>query len=370
MHFIDGILNYQRGKTTGIYGLVGFVLVLVIAFNFEFVWNFLGTLGIIDMFYKIDVFREGDLFYVAAGRFLLFVLGLLLICVVGILLFMVLFFVVSYASPFLLGVIIIVFFPVAFLLILMYGAYEYCVDAYKKYKDPQGYVEEKRKNKRLKDINKLRFGLDYYKEEKERKKYLRKKGEEAYEVWHIDEYRKRNDTLISMEQAYQNIRKLPSTEDSNFVLGVSYDREFYILLPSPIDVFNNSKLKNGEVYCELIKLNMKYNSKIKLNEWDISIPTQSNNKFQTIRLDEIEMFFDVNKSPLFKSAFKKYASNPDHYGRFAEESYKSHFLSKSILKERLKKAKDEEEYKETQNQLENHFLPNEDRINAILTGKE
>ncbi|MDR7074171.1 hypothetical protein [Fictibacillus barbaricus] len=86
---LNGFLGYERGRETGLAGLGGIIVTLVIAGNWNHILPILRALGIVDFFAKKGMIFEGEN-YLTAAYILAFFVKWLIIFVVLFSIFMVL----------------------------------------------------------------------------------------------------------------------------------------------------------------------------------------------------------------------------------------------------------------------------------------
>ena len=148
LHFVDSALMYHRGKQTGLAGLMGIILTIVIAAYWDQVlpiFKFIGVVSLLDSMGLIIDGAPSMTFYritVAA-----FALSLALMLIGSILLAITLFIVAITQNEFfqkiLIGLLFVVFFPLVLLywFILFLG---FIADKDEKRLDPKDYAERKR----------------------------------------------------------------------------------------------------------------------------------------------------------------------------------------------------------------------------------
>ncbi|WP_163537249.1 hypothetical protein [Gracilibacillus sp. YIM 98692] len=364
LHLIDGYLNYQRGKAAGFWGLIGFILVIVVALNGVQVFRFFEFIGVIDFLYNIGVFREGDYFYVSGARLALFILMLLGLFLAGTIIFGFLLMIAPVISPVLLFLIVILAAPLALLIAIPAIIVEWVGDMYLKFTDPAAYKEKKRLQINKPVIESMRYGLFH----KEQKKSRRKKN-----MLNVSNHTKSDkvDNKISYEEAYQRVNRLPTIGDENFVVGVGYDRKIYMILPGPIDAYQFGWTEPGEVRCEEIDVRIKYNKDKLEKDWDINLDNNNPDKYffevQKKHFNEFEFFLDLNNINAFKNKFLSYVRNNTFFkDNYVKKTQKIHFSSKNHLLEILYNAKDDDEYNNALEDLNKHTLPNEDIVKMLM----
>lgn len=378
LHLIDGYLNYQRGKAAGFWGLMGFVLVIILALNGVQIIRFSEFIGFNDFLYNIEVFREGDLFFIATWRFVLFIIGILLFIVIAITIFMLLFMLLAHSGPIMLiliGLLLCIVTPFVLVLLTPIFLYEFVRDIYFRLKDPEGYKEEKRLQKNSGKIEQLRFGLYYHEKEKNRKKIQKKLGNNAQEALNITTEHEDHDTLISSSEAYKHINRLPINGDYHFIVGVTYDREFYMILPGPINAYHLGRIEPGEVYCEKLDIKTKISTDMKVKEWNVDISIDNSDLYVSdipkIPFSNFELFLDLYKVLDFQRAFEQYGKYSGIYDqKYVMKTQKGHFFARTELLNTLYTTETNDDYTKILEQIENHTLPNESEVRNILESQE
>lgn len=244
LHIADSAIMYRRGKQTGLAGLIGIILTLVIASNWDKVLPVLEFLHIVSLLDSMGLIVEGApemtfLRIVMAAYSLsisAMVFGTILIAIIFT------FVIFTHSEVFtklIIGIAFIAFFP--FVLLYWTGLLiQFTIDRKEKRKDPEGYAERKRL-----EINKdvieyfINAGVDEEKKrlEKERDKQFYRviRGKEPDEnMPDMDEKFQVKNNVLTFDEAYNRLNRLPTLGDYFFILGVTYERELCILIPKPV----------------------------------------------------------------------------------------------------------------------------------------
>ncbi|WP_430788383.1 hypothetical protein VBD025_00825 [Virgibacillus flavescens] len=338
LHFADSALQYSRGKQTGLWGLMGIAIaILSVATWDDFIQPTFEFLGIVSLFDNLGlVVKDAPglttfkiLIAILAFYFAIIVIGLV---IAGIYITL---FTIS-ENPFgkfmLKASLYLIFSP----FVLLYKLCQligWCIDASERRKDPVAYEE-------------------------------RKRIEKNYEVI---EYMKNEGNVISYEEAFNRLNRLPSKGDHFFLVGITHERDIYMLLPRVLDTIGFDK---GEVFCEKVKINLKkqYINKeiIKEIEPKIIVDNIYNDSYKIPRIDFTNFVHLIDPSPIkeLNSAFSGYG-NSSLYLDYVQYIQNQFFNRKDKLLEELVNEQTNEQYNNTLKEIQPYHASNEDIVRMI-----
>lgn len=391
IHFVDSALMYHRGKQTGLAGLMGIILTIVIAAYWEQVlplFKFIGVVSLLDSMGLIIDGAPGMTFYrimVAA-----FALSLALMLIGSILLAITLFIVAITQNEFfqkiLIGLMFVVFFPLVLLywFILLLG---FIADKDEKRLDPKGYAEKKRLAINKDVINYfINAGIEDEKKrlERERDELFTNviNGKEPPEKRpNLDEEIMVQNNVLTFEEAYNRLNRLPTKGDYFFLLGITYERELCILIPKPVapkclpifndpDTFVGEKIKlTGSMKDGKFQLD-KHKEYIRKTDYPDTLSSNNvdfdpfRHTFTYFKYDEIETYVDLSKAKEIHPKLKFYMYYK-HFIHFIEEQQNLYFSGKEYLKQQISDATNKEDFDHFVSEIKKYNASNEGAVQYI-----
>jgi len=195
LHFADAALQYYRGKQTGLWGLVGIALVIIIATAWDYILPVFEVLGVVALLDKMGLIYEGSPGMTAYRIFVAFILLYICLIIVGLVLLAVFSIVMMVSQSkigqgLLIGAFFLVFFP----FVALYGIVRllaFMGDKKEQKQDPEAYAERKRleKNKQVIDYL-ITAGV-----EEEKKNIIRQREKECEKLWEKFQYDKAKEIM-------------------------------------------------------------------------------------------------------------------------------------------------------------------------------
>src|SRR5690606_29364632 len=368
LHFADAALQYYRGKQTGLWGLFGIALAIVIAAVWDYIVPVFDAIGMMSLLNKMGLIYEGSPGMTTYRIFVAFILLYICMIIVGLALLAVFSIVMMVSQSkigqgLLIGAFFLVFFP----FVALYGIVRllaFVNDKKEQKQDPEAYAERKRleKNKQVIDYL-ITAGV-----EEEKNKVLRQREKECEKLWEKFQYDKademmnvplevKKDNIISFEEAKNRLNRLPTIGDYFFLLGVTYERDIYLLVPRPQyppyrhDKFVGEKsiliggikyqTKEREFFIDIDKSTFdreyEYPKIDKINYFD-----HTRHTFKEIPFNEFELFIDPARCG-FDRDFRAYLQYA-HFQYYVENELDLYFLQKRNLKNKINNAQTKEEF--------------------------
>jgi len=395
LHLADAALQYYRGKQTGFWGLVGIFLALLIGASWDYIYPLFEKIGLVQFLKNIGLIHDNApylsaLYIIIAGTLLCFAIAISLIIVMGIGLGLVALLETKKGNYIILAIICVICSP----LLLIYGIVKvsrWMNEKIQQKKDPEGYAERKRleKNKDVIDYL-IHVGVE---EEKERIKKEREKR--YYEALispildtpdiDLEEEIVVRDNKLTVEEAYHRLNRLPTEGDYFFLIGVSYERDLYLIIPRPVrpGVLRTPNTFVGEKWFLKVKtevLNEKppYQTRLVIDtknshfdrdtDWPLFYQSTwfnpSYHNLNEYSIDMFEFFIDPKRCKEIMQVCKGYL-HYYHYRYFVECEQKSYFLRKRKLEELISNAKSEEEFNQYVEEIKQFNASNEDVVKLI-----
>jgi hypothetical protein len=290
INLINAHLSYERGKQTGIPGVIGIIGTIGILYYWERIYPFLDFLAIPSLFKNLGLVGEtplGTIGYILAACLTLSIITVGLFLVAGIALLGVgLISNISQSSkskPFINFFIQLFLFPFRLF---------FSVLTLLKVKDRNEYEQAKRYKVNKEEFDFLCYN-GIYKSKAEWKRALKENGGMPIT------------NEISKEEALTFLNRLPAPPASkgltrvSFLVASTFDRKFYILFPTPT-VAMEKMLKSGMVYAHRFTLDepfidqgLRNYKKITYGDYDV---------MTTIPVSAIECYFKVEHLPLFSNS--------------------------------------------------------------------
>ncbi|WP_078557222.1 hypothetical protein [Bacillus alkalicellulosilyticus] len=356
MHLADSTLQYIRGKQTGFWGIIGIFLAICIVIMWSDIKPVFVTIGITPLLDQLGIIHPDDpgvtgfkIFLLLIGvQVVLFIFGFIAITIFamvgGI-------FDTKVGDYLQIGCAILVFLPILIPIAFLYGLAQiplYLHDRKLKRQDPDGYAERKRLEKNKNVIDQLIS----------------------------DGCSEEESNILSYEDGYEELDRLPSRKEFNFLYGIGYDREIYLLLPRPLSV---KEWYYDNILCEKLDVVI-YNPNIhkpmtggyyEPKKFRISINNENREEkfgeylghdIPIIPINKIEFFIDPSKSSdLFN--FSQYYAKSLCYIEYVK-SFQSHFftLKNNIIRKLTTVENTDEEYSNLYNELVTLHACNEEDV--------
>ncbi|PGT80571.1 hypothetical protein [Bacillus sp. AFS040349] len=381
LHLADSALQYYRGKQTGLWGLVGIALALVVFRFWDSIAPIFEFLGIVSLMDKLGLIHESSGVLTAyrifwafiAFYFLLVIVGLILLGIVSLLAIIsqnqvgkVLFKIAVY----------LMLFPI-FTIASLNSLYLYSKDKKEQKRDPELYAERQRLAKNHEVIEIIR--LSGVEEERKRKQDERdiddweltfdKKGFPIFTPPEVDV----EDNEISFEDAFNRLNRLPTKKDYFFLIGVTHERDIYMLFPRPFKA--NGVGHEGKVFCEKLdikKFDERFDKPVSIFNVPKEMIVKNADRTNTRNLNELyckdwsefELLFDPNRSKDLLKKFESYTTN-SIYGIYVDYILDEYFNRKNFIIEELKKEMNKERFDSLLAEVQTYDAGNEDVVKII-----
>lgn len=340
LHFADAALQYFRGKHTGIWGLIGlFVAFMAVAF-WDLIQPIFEFLGVVKFLEKLGLIYEGapeitfyKIFLALIALYIFIVIGGIIL--LGVFAILMIVFQGKFGEKLLLAIIDLVFLPI----IGIFNLFELISNLIHRIVDPKGYAERKRISKNYGVIETLKY----------------------------DHAKDGDDNLLTIEQAKDYLNQLPIIGESKdaFLIGITYDRDLYILFPKPINL--NSFSKAGEYVGEPVNMKLQVNrdrtksiiSDVPKHEYEISFDVLD--KGPKYDLSEFE-YIVIPRHQDVKEFLESF-SNSELYRMYTGFTQNDFFYYKRNLLKELNQAElGSEQYEELFKKLEDYVVRNERKV--------
>ncbi|MDC3424265.1 DMT family transporter [Aquibacillus sp. 3ASR75-11] len=354
LHLADSALQYHRGKQTGLWGLMGIVIAFLVVAFWDLIQPVFEMLGIVSLLDRMGLIYE-DAPAMTAYRILIAFLALyLILIIVGAVLLAV------YAAIFaisqnktahkILKISLYLIFSPVLIVIGLGRLYLHMKDKKWKKEDPHGYAEVKRLEK----------------------------NRDVIEIMKYEGCEEGKSNILDHKEAYQRLNRLPTEGDHFFLIGVTYDREIYMLFPRPLDI--KTSMYSGYILAEKVRVK-KYNHLTdkpigQLEREPISlvcrfIRTDWNPKEMDVlptSLSDYEFIIDPKHSEDLIVALKGFATAKP-YSLYVYMVQSHYFNSKDRLMNELKKEDiSKEEFDGAVRKLKDYNVANEDIVRYIWEG--
>ncbi|HEO8421590.1 MULTISPECIES: hypothetical protein [Bacillaceae] len=224
--FLNGFVQYRRGKQTGLAGLLGLIIFVLAVYRWDITYPILESLKIIDFFDNLGLIYEGEpgttlyaimLFLSRAAIVIMFFLAVALILS----LFLMIIGSSKLGQNLLAYVVLVIMTPLAVLWIIGYEILHLLGFRTKKEKAEESYENWHQET----------FGehSDRYKEEQLKYEESRLSPSDLL---------KKYCTTYYIEDTISQLNRLPMFGDTVFMLGETYDGSLYILMPDPLLKYN------------------------------------------------------------------------------------------------------------------------------------
>lgn len=190
----NGALQYHRGKQTGLAGLMGIIIALIIVFQWDSILPVLEALGIVDFLDRYGLIYEGEGYLTGYVLFMIAFRAAILFCVlIAILLVFAMIIGIVFSSD--LGV------KIAITVVgLLLSPFMFIYFMYDHFTTPKAIKEER------------------YRQAMESKKPVVELLRESFE-------------LIDKDTAKAHLNRLPTTGDYHFLLAITENEEIFAVLP-------------------------------------------------------------------------------------------------------------------------------------------
>ncbi|WP_209124402.1 hypothetical protein [Alkalihalobacillus sp. BA299] len=384
-------LAYDRGKETGLAGIVGIIVVLACIALWGYirpVFEFFGVMNLLDSLGLIHPEEAGMTWFRLLGGFLAFY-------VIGIIIFLSLLFLVflfsaissskfgkwlekTFALTFFI-VLISPLFVIAIPLFILVGIIE-CVSYIK---NPTEYKEKRKEKKRL-NTKKIELQLTSELGIKEQPKQtptydLTKElvaqaqadiRGETYTPTPKEKPNYKEDNKITFEEAFQRLNRLPMHGDYRFLIGVTYDRKFYILLPKPLNLAYPRKdvFRAQEIIVNHQLKQLEKGQKITQGEYELVIPNVRSN-FENLDYYKIEHYFDIGDAPVYVKQFKNIRLN-EPYRMYVNDIQFEYFAKKESLINSLMDPNQKDTYDKNLKEFNELIVGNDEVVSLIRNGNK
>ncbi|MEI2356257.1 hypothetical protein [Mesobacillus zeae] len=349
----NGVLQYHRGKQTGLAGLAGIAIALLIAWNWGDIVPILDKLGIVSFFDNLGLIYEGEggltgfailMFFVRVSIFFILVLSALIV--------LALIFTLVFSSD--LGVrlaLTIIFLVLApFLMIWLI------------FIDP---IINKKKNK-LEAIDEAYLSEEIEEQLHNPLKQLLLEAEE-----------------IPKEQAYNRLNRLPTVGDNLFLLGLTKDNTLYMITPRPLHFEWYGYFKQEDF--SGVPISIKYQDKRIKNEPNVNrfeielLPVEDRGIYEieaakgvsctmSFPKNKIVKFYKTNDIELVK-VFEKFASS-DNYKDYCKSIQNHYFIVKDAILNRISNELNKVEFEELVERVKQFDAINEDIVRLMWKSEQ
>ncbi|MGN8845229.1 hypothetical protein ACTNDN_20715 [Niallia sp. HCP3S3_B10] len=224
--FLNGFVQYRRGKQTGLAGLFGLLIFFLAVYRWDITYPILESLRIIDFFDNLGLIYEGEpgttlyaimLFLSRAAIVIMIFLAIALILS----LFLIIIGTSNVGQNILAYLVLAIMAPLAVLWMIGYEI-AYCF----------GYRTKKEKA----DEEYEKWHQETYGDHSDKYKEEQLKYEESR--LSANDLLKKYCTTYFIEDTISQLNKLPMLGDTIFLLGETYDGKLYILMPDPLLKYN------------------------------------------------------------------------------------------------------------------------------------
>lgn len=369
LNVADTSLQYFRGKQTGLWGLVGIFLFYLTYRLWEQIQPAFEVLGVVTLLDSLGLIVKDGSELTAYKIFLASIFGCFLFAIAfGILMAIVSSVLIITQNEFgqkLMRVsLLIIFSP----FVLLYGltmGYKKTLELKEKKRDPEAFFEKKRQEKDRDIIDYLlKAGVE---DHNNVKRYRRRKELDNLKETSWDAYfeqseipiTEKEDNLVLFEKAVKDLNRLPTVGDKGYFLGVTFDREFYFLLPRPVssslsngsDHFIGDKIYlKGEKYRDKSAINNKVINKFRVNgKFERNVFYRSGETpvsydgLSEIPHSDIEFIIDMNEIEELETIMNNYRRTFS-YETYVKNEQDNYFNRKEYLKKMISSAETKEEF--------------------------
>ncbi len=358
LSLVSAKLHYEGGKSTGLAGLLGLGVALLIAFNWSIVKSILDFVGVTALADKLGLIHP-EAGYLTFIRIIGGILGAYLIVIVFTLIVCALLWFVctvlnsrlgdllGKAMEWLVIALVVSFFAIICSPVLIPGYIFIGITHIIRFiKNPKQYKAEEKEKRRL---NKNAVELELtrttgIKELTEEQLDTNRMGkllnedliEKGLDPFPITVQKESNE--ITIDKTINRLNRLPMPGDYKFIVAVTYDREFFALAPCPRYINNI----DNSIYFWGVKIyvDAKTNTQTHENELIVDFDLKA---FDMIEADIFEHYFDVSDSKEYNQTFRSIRIN-DPYKDFVKKTYERYFSHVNYLKQDMEEKSQKGEY--------------------------
>ncbi|QCJ45504.1 hypothetical protein FAY30_26560 (plasmid) [Bacillus sp. S3] len=333
----NGVLQYHRGKQTGLAGLMGIVVALIIVFQWDNILPILDAMGIVDFLDKHSLIYKGEgyltgyvLFKLAFKASLLFVAALACLLVIAMIITM-------FSSSEIGGKITLaIFIVISFPFLSIYFLYDAITT-------PKAVKEER------------------YRLAKERNKPVIEVLKESFEV-------------IDKESARARLNRLPTTGDYHFLLAVTENEDIFAVLPrarywmeNPVIKLKVEKYDEKKDKASFGQYQVKQ-FKVTYDHGDYNEKLQYDVLQSKLNLDDEEVVYILKPEHDFNHVFK-WITNSLGFKTYTNEQIKTYFKRKQNLLDAISKSETQEDFDRYVAVIKEMDASNEDIVKIMLDSR-
>lgn len=331
----NGALQYHRGKQTGLAGLLGIVVALIVAYQWDRIFPILNAVGTVDFFKSSGLVYEGEAGLTGLAIFM-FVFKLTILFVVTLILLMFITLILTFvfsnektALAIMMPVIYIVGFPFA----IVYGLYQ------------------------------VIFNRKKHIEEAERRRLLGTPQDQLLREHSLE---------IPREQALARLNRIPTLGDDLFLLGLTEENKLYMLLPRPIN-FETGKYDAGDIEAVLLSVEKYDPLKYKKKSMFEILPKQFFVRFDIqdriiIPSSKITQFLHSESEDVLRS-FKNYRFTLE-YTDYVKSTQSEYFKTKETILKNLKNTTENRIFDNLVNRMKMFNANNEDIVKMMIDSEK
>lgn len=346
---------YDKGKETGLPGFIGIIVAVIVSIGCIMFWDYikpiLEFLGVINFLDSLGLIYHGD----PGLTWLRIIGGILSFYIIAIVIFLILMLFLAILVSFistklwkkLSFLLVMAFFwtlvtPIYILfspLFLIVGI----IELFSFIKNPKKYKKEFAERKRLKK-KKIELELtnlvgindqpienpDYDLTKELVNMTLAENNGELFTPTQKENPNYRENNEITFENASDFLNGLPE-QDQKFLIGVTYDRRFFILLPRPLNL-NYTTMFSFSAYEIMVEYRMKNKeNKRKIQgandayELDVKL---GNNRIEEVDFKEFEYYFNIGSAEVYLKVFKD-VNNSSWYKDYIRDIREQYILKKA-----------------------------------------
>lgn len=341
LSILNGALQYNRGRQTGLAGLVGIGLAILTAYQWNHILPILDKLGIVGFFKSHGFVHEGEggltgfLIFMFIFKLTILLCAAFLVLIIITLLLTMIFTNETIVLKIMIPIMMVFLFPI----IIIYALYQ--------------VIFHRKKNQQEADMRKL-IGTP-------QEQLLRDYSEE-----------------ISKDQALARLNRIPTKGDRLFLLGVSADNKLYILFPRPInfETYIKEGFLGGTVFHtgDLVGLHYsvdKYVEKLhKPKSMFVYVPKlyllkPVNKKIEVISSEQFVTFYQTNNEDM-QHEFKTLGGYP----LYAQEIQDDYFTRKEKVLTNMKNATEKRVFDNLVNLMSMFDATNEDIVEMMRASEQ
>ena len=335
LHMANGALQYHRGKQTGLFGLIGIAVAVLIAYQWENVHKFLDKIGLVSLLDKVGLIVPGEPALTGLG---------ILMTLVKLQLILIVLLIVALGIMALLGNIyeselgFKIIFTICLIPVIM------CMTPY--YIIKYSILKKNDKN----PVQPVKTALEM-----------------------MDEC----SVQISNEKAELKLNRLPTSGDGVFLIGRTFDDELYLLIPGPMGYFENMDYEGPYVGVQftLEKYNslmpdknkgLYFDKNFDIHEpifvTDYTVP--KNNRIEHIKKESIVCFYET-KNPDLVHLYRSFILN-DVFTEYIKRTVHNYFARKEHLLSIIQSASSKDEFDEGVASVVQLTVPNEEIVKIMM----